>query len=119
MKKISFDANIVQFYGACTDETGAWLMMEYMEVSSCRSQSPGVSRITFTIAPAKAVAVLNRITCLCVYCQSGDIQLRTLCLPPWAESMRNLSRSDCPAAAQLQCPRRAEICGRRCGRTTR
>ena len=33
MKKISFDANIVQFYGACTDDTGAWLMMEYMEVS--------------------------------------------------------------------------------------
>lgn len=34
MKKISFDANIVQFYGACTDDTGAWLMMEYMEVCS-------------------------------------------------------------------------------------
>ena len=33
MKKISFDANVVQFYGACTSDTGAWLMMEYMEVS--------------------------------------------------------------------------------------
>ena len=36
MKKISYDANIVQFYGACTTDSGAWLMMEYMEVSrSC------------------------------------------------------------------------------------
>ena len=31
MKKVSFDANIVQFYGACTVDNGAWLMMEYME----------------------------------------------------------------------------------------
>ena len=31
LKKVSFDANIVQFYGACTTEP-AMLVMEYMEV---------------------------------------------------------------------------------------
>ena len=31
MKKVSYDANVVQFYGACTTEP-AMLVMEYMEV---------------------------------------------------------------------------------------
>ncbi len=37
MQRISYDPNIVQFYGACMTNEGAWLCMEYMEVrtSAC------------------------------------------------------------------------------------
>lgn len=32
LRKVSFDGNIVQFYGACVTDTSAMLCMEYMEV---------------------------------------------------------------------------------------
>ena len=36
MQRISYDANVVQFYGACMSGEGAWLCMEYMEVCAFR-----------------------------------------------------------------------------------
>ncbi len=38
LKSISYDRNIVQFYGACTSEP-TMLCMEYMEVSNACPQS--------------------------------------------------------------------------------
>ncbi len=32
MKRVSYDANVVQFYGACSGDDGAWVCMELMEV---------------------------------------------------------------------------------------
>ena len=32
MKRVSYDCNIVQFYGACSGADGAWVCMELMEV---------------------------------------------------------------------------------------
>ena len=34
MQRISYDANVVQYYGACMSGEGAWLCMEYMEVGA-------------------------------------------------------------------------------------
>ena len=62
MKKISFDANIVQFYGACTDGTGAWLMMEYMEVSS---SSLRTARPYPLLTSPAAACIIRANTCLC------------------------------------------------------
>ena len=38
MQRISYDRNVVQFYGACMNGAGAWLCMEYMEVGRSASQ---------------------------------------------------------------------------------
>ena len=35
MKRISYDRNIVQFYGACSGDDGAWVCMELMEARIC------------------------------------------------------------------------------------
>ena len=35
MERVSFDRNIVQYYGACLDEAVPLLVMEYMAVRIC------------------------------------------------------------------------------------
>ena len=67
MKKVSFDANIVQFYGACTTADGAWLMMEYMEVRNGCSQGSRALRSILCIMfhAARAVQRLPCCRCLC------------------------------------------------------
>ncbi len=35
MKRVSYDANVVQFYGACSGDDGAWVCMELMEARIC------------------------------------------------------------------------------------
>ena len=32
LKRVSYDCNVVQFYGACSGDDGAWVCMELMEV---------------------------------------------------------------------------------------
>ncbi len=38
MKRVSYDPNIVQFYGACSGPDGAWVCMELMEVRPHQGQ---------------------------------------------------------------------------------
>ncbi len=35
LRKLSFDRNIVQFYGACLQEENTMMVLEYMEVKAC------------------------------------------------------------------------------------
>ena len=39
MRAVSYDAHIVQFYGACTTTEPAMLVMEYMRVSRVRHRA--------------------------------------------------------------------------------
>ena len=37
LRSLSFDANIVQFYGACLQEENTMMVLEFMAVRSCIS----------------------------------------------------------------------------------
>ena len=55
LKKVSYDANIVQFYGASTTEP-AMLVMEFMEVTS---SSPSPDTSSHTLALPRSLSVVN------------------------------------------------------------
>ena len=42
MERVSFDRNIVQYYGACLNQEVPLLVMEYMAVRRCPLSSPKV-----------------------------------------------------------------------------
>ncbi len=96
MQRISYDTNVVQFYGACMSGEGAWLCMEYMEVGCLRMTLTLTQTLALTLASTRRrdSHVAARYYSIAVSCSR---ELQHPCLPGSAVAFHIGSRMPVPA----------------------